>query len=122
MALAIYYLVQCSEGDWKTCTFYSPATTIIFIVMLIFEGLLFGLFTMIMFCTQVNSVIQDETGIENLKNEGPSKQRDDGTTWKDRLSETFGGSFGIVWFSPFSNLGTSSVNTRKRHEYSYYDV
>ena len=52
--------------------------------MLIFEGLLFGLFTMIMFCTQVNSVIQDETGIENLKNE--VKQKREGT-WKDRLAD-----------------------------------
>ena len=115
MSLAIYYLIKCSESDWKTCTFYSPATTIIFIVMLIFEGLLFGLFTMIMFCTQVNSVIQDETGIENLKNE--TKQKREGT-WKDRLSETFGGSFSLTWFSPFS----ASLNTRKRQEYSYYDV
>lgn len=43
------------------CAYFSPPTTIIFLVFLIFEGLLFGLFTLIMFCTQINSVINDET-------------------------------------------------------------
>jgi len=119
IALAIYYLVTCSEGDWDQCTVYSPLTTIVLIVCVIFEGLLFGIFTLIMFCTQVNSIVQDETGIEHLKNE---KHRDrlgsSGGAWKDRLSETFGGRFGLVWFSPFA----SSLSTRKRQEYSYYDV
>ncbi|XP_065676265.1 palmitoyltransferase ZDHHC3-like [Hydra vulgaris] len=112
MALAIHYVLRCSDNDWKGCTIFSPPTTIIFIVFLLFEGLLFGLFTMIMFCTQLNSVIHDETGIEHLKKEARVKQGN----WKDRLKDMFGGDFGITWFSPFSSL----PHHRKKHE--FYDV
>lgn len=115
MILSIQYIFQCSDKDWKDCAYFSPPTTIIFIVFLIFEGLLFGLFTLVMFCTQINSVIYDETGIEHLKKESREKNG----TWKDRLKETFGGDFGVVWFSPFA---ASTSNSRKRTEYSYYDV
>jgi len=114
MGLAIHYIFSCVDKDWKDCAYFSPPTTIIFIVFLIFEGLLFGLFTLIMFCTQLSSVMHDETGIEHLKKE----QRDKDGNWKSRLQETFGGEFSLRWFSPFSG----NTDYRKRQEYSYYDV
>lgn len=114
MVLAVHYIFQCSNKDWKGCAYFSPPTTIIFLVFLIFEGLLFGLFTLIMFCTQINSVINDETGIEHLKKENRHKEG----TWRDRMKETFGSDMGVSWFSPF----TSNIYHRKRHDYSYFDV
>lgn len=114
MALAVHYIFKCSDKDWKGCAYFAPATTIIFIVFLIFEGLLFGLFTLVMFCTQMSSVVNDETGIEQLKKQSVEK---DGT-WKDRMRHTFGGTFGVTWFSPFS----SNAQARKRSEYSFFDV
>lgn len=46
---------------FSDCTYFSPPATIIFLIFLVFEGLLFGIFTMVMLCTQIKAVISDET-------------------------------------------------------------
>lgn len=59
--LALSHFVSCLGTDWHGCPTYSPPATIVFLLFLIFEGLLFSLFTSIMFGTQVSAIWYDET-------------------------------------------------------------
>ena len=43
------------------CTFMPLASSILLMIFLVFEGLLFGIFTLVMLCSQVTSVVRDET-------------------------------------------------------------
>lgn len=43
------------------CTTYSPPTTVVFILILTFEALLFAIFTAVMFGTQIQAIWNDET-------------------------------------------------------------
>lgn len=52
------------------CSSFSPAATLILIILLGFEALLFGIFTLVMFFTQISAIFSDETQIETLKAEG----------------------------------------------------
>ncbi|XP_075442828.1 palmitoyltransferase ZDHHC3 isoform X3 [Ascaphus truei] len=81
------------------CSSFSPPTTVILLILLCFEGLLFLIFTAVMFGTQVHSICSDETGIERLKKENPTWEK---TSRWDGLKQAFGGSFSPNWFSPFS--------------------
>ena len=65
-----------------------------------FEGLLFALFTSIMFGTQVSAIWYDETGIESLKKEEATWVRN--SRWKS-IQAVFG-RFSIHWFSPFAQV------------------
>lgn len=47
------WVSECSEG--------SPAVTVILLIMLIFEALLFAIFTLVMFASQVQAIWNDET-------------------------------------------------------------
>ena len=67
--LAINHFIGCLGSEWQGCPAYSPPATIIFLLFLMFEGLLFSLFTSIMFGTQVSAIWYDETAIESLKKE-----------------------------------------------------
>uniref|UniRef100_A0A915PZ68 Palmitoyltransferase n=1 Tax=Setaria digitata TaxID=48799 RepID=A0A915PZ68_9BILA len=94
----IWQFVFCVSGDWQNCSLFGPPVTAILLVFLLFEAILFAIFTLIMFGTQLNSICNDQTSIESLKNEqyhsGP-----DG--WKN-LQMIFGGPFSLQWFSPFA--------------------
>ncbi|XP_036287932.1 palmitoyltransferase ZDHHC3 isoform X1 [Pipistrellus kuhlii] len=81
------------------CSYFSPPTTVILLILLCFEGLLFLIFTSVMFGTQVHSICTDETGIERLKRKQQPRERRG--TWK-AVTETFGGSFSPNWFNPLS--------------------
>ncbi len=59
--LAISHFLSCLGTEWHECRTYSPPATIVFLLFLIFEGLLFALFTSIMFGTQVTAIWYDET-------------------------------------------------------------
>lgn len=48
------------------CTYLRVPAAMVCIIFLIFEGILFGLFTLAMFCTQVCSICRDETVNMNL--------------------------------------------------------
>jgi palmitoyltransferase ZDHHC3/7/25 len=63
-----------------------------------FEALLFGIFTVVMFCTQISSIFNDETQIEALKQEEPKWGKKD--KWAS-LKSVFGSEFSIKWLSPF---------------------
>jgi len=114
LGLAVNYVFSCADKEWKGCTYFSPPATIIFLIFLVFEGLLFGIFTMVMLCTQLKAVISDETTIENLKREKREKEGD----WQLRLQQVFGGKLSVSWLSPFS----ATPVYRRRKDFVYNDV
>ncbi|EDO34528.1 predicted protein [Nematostella vectensis] len=112
LLLCVRQLFLCTEKEWFGCTSVTMPSSILLIIFLVFEGLLFGIFTLVMFCSQVTSVVRDETGIESLKNERMSRK----TTMYENLQDVFGGQFSVHWLSPFAGLST------KRTSYSFYEV
>ncbi|XP_035886329.1 palmitoyltransferase ZDHHC3 isoform X3 [Phyllostomus discolor] len=85
------------------CSYFSPPTTVILLILLCFEGLLFLIFTSVMFGTQVHSICTDETGIERLKRKHqPREHQGSWETVRETVRETFGGDFSPNWFNPFS--------------------
>ncbi|XP_009864736.1 PREDICTED: palmitoyltransferase ZDHHC3 isoform X1 [Apaloderma vittatum] len=96
-----FHFLYCFEEDWTKCSSFSPPTTVILLILLCFEALLFLIFTSVMFGTQVHSICTDETGIERLKNQKPTWVKVRG--WEG-MKLAFGGAFSMGWFNPFSNL------------------
>ncbi|XP_047304221.1 palmitoyltransferase ZDHHC3 isoform X5 [Homo sapiens] len=94
-----FHFLHCFEEDWTKCSSFSPPTTVILLILLCFEGLLFLIFTSVMFGTQVHSICTDETGIERLKRK--NQPREHMGSWQS-VKETFGGDFSLNWFNPFS--------------------
>ncbi|VCW77153.1 unnamed protein product [Gulo gulo] len=94
-----FHFLHCFEEDWTKCSSFSPPTTVILLILLCFEGLLFLIFTSVMFGTQVHSICTDETGIERLKRKHQPRERRG--SWKS-VKEAFGGDFSLNWFNPFS--------------------
>lgn len=94
-----FHFLHCFEEDWTKCSSFSPPTTVILLILLCFEGLLFLIFTSVMFGTQVHSICTDETGIERLKRK--HQPREHRGSWK-AVEEAFGGAFSLNWFNPFS--------------------
>ncbi|KAM9025393.1 palmitoyltransferase ZDHHC3 isoform 1-T4 [Guaruba guarouba] len=100
-----FHFLYCFEEDWTKCSSFSPPTTVILLILLCFEALLFLIFTSVMFGTQVHSICTDETGIERLKNQKPTWERTSG--WEG-MKLAFGGAFSLGWFNPFSNMNCKS--------------
>uniref|UniRef100_A0A8C3K5D5 Palmitoyltransferase n=1 Tax=Calidris pygmaea TaxID=425635 RepID=A0A8C3K5D5_9CHAR len=100
-----FHFLYCFEEDWTKCSSFSPPTTVILLILLCFEALLFLIFTSVMFGTQVHSICTDETGIERLKNQKPTWVKISG--WEG-MKLAFGGAFSLGWFNPFSNLSCES--------------
>ena len=84
--LAISHFIGCLGTEWQSCPAYTPPATIIFLLFLMFEGLLFALFTSVMFGTQVAAIWYDET-----------------------VSETTSIYFLLFFFVNFINLSTVKV-------------
>lgn len=99
--MSISHFVVCVGSEWKECAYYSPAVTTILLIFLIFESLLFGIFTAVMFASQLSAICSDETGIEQMKREKHSWERPG--RWYT-LKMTFGQPFSYQWFSPFHNV------------------
>uniref|UniRef100_A0A2K6EFF7 Palmitoyltransferase n=1 Tax=Propithecus coquereli TaxID=379532 RepID=A0A2K6EFF7_PROCO len=83
----------------RQCSSFSPPTTVILLILLCFEGLLFLIFTSVMFGTQVHSICTDETGIEQLKKE--ERRWAKKTKWMN-MKAVFGHPFSLGWASPFA--------------------
>merc|ERR1719334_1307388 len=109
--LAINHCITCMTSEFHACPAYSPPATMIFLLFLMFEGLLFALFTSIMFGTQVTAIWRDQTGIESLKKEEARWVRK--SRWKS-IQAVFG-RFSIHWFSPFAHVPPPS----KSHGYLF---
>lgn len=59
--LVMTQFAECVRSDWRTCSTYSPPTTIFLLLFLTFEGLMFGIFTIIMLLSQLNAILNDQT-------------------------------------------------------------
>ncbi|CAI9537238.1 unnamed protein product [Staurois parvus] len=94
-----FHFLYCFEEDWTKCSSFSPPTTVILLILLCFEGLLFLIFTAVMFGTQVHSICTDETGIEQLKKE--ERRWAKKTKWMN-LKAVFGHPFSIAWLNPLA--------------------
>ncbi|KAM7283762.1 palmitoyltransferase ZDHHC3 [Ixodes scapularis] len=101
--LAVNHFVGCINSEWKKCSGGSPAVTVILLILLIFEALLFAIFTLVMFASQVQAIWNDETGIEQLKKEVARWQKR--SPWRSMRSVF--GRFSLSWFSPFTSTGDS---------------
>lgn len=106
---AVWQFVFCIGVDWKGCSAFSAPATTILLIFLLFEAVLFSIFTgnwncltfnehlAVMFGTQISAICSDQTGIESLKKDRVDKSHD---SWKN-LQVVFGGPFSWRWFSPF---------------------
>ncbi|TKC44066.1 hypothetical protein EI555_002153 [Monodon monoceros] len=97
--------------SFTECSGFSPPVTVILLVFLCLEGLLFFTFTAVMFGTQIHSICNDETEIERLKSEKP--------TWERRLrwegmKSVFGGPPSLLWMNPFVGFRFRRLQTRPR--------
>jgi len=107
LLMAVLHFVRCINSDWKECSStWSPSVkdtpapwTIILLVCLVFESLLFSIFTLIMFGVQVQAIWNDETGIEQLKKDKKLSKRQ---SWKS-FRNVFGKGFSLSWLSPFTS-------------------
>jgi len=97
MYMAVQKIVTCSDSEWRSCGSLSPPVSLMLLTILLFISLLFGLFTGIMFGTQIYAILDDQTGIEKLKNETATWER---LTWKQNLQEVFGTQAGCTWLLP----------------------
>lgn len=103
--------ISCVRGQWTECSDFSPPITVILLVFLCLEGLLFFTFTAVMFGTQIHSICNDETEIERLKSEKP--------TWERRLrwegmKSVFGGPPSLLWMNPFVGFRLRRLQMRTR--------
>ncbi|KAL7673021.1 hypothetical protein ACOME3_007894 [Neoechinorhynchus agilis] len=116
LGLVAYKIYQCSRNDWAGCEWNPSSQTFpasfILIIIVGFESVLFGFFTLIMTCSQLFAVCNDETSIEVLKREQQPFKR----TWTDNLRLVFASSpsskrFSLTWCSPFHSpsYGSSSL-------------
>lgn len=101
LVMVVFHFLYCFEDDWTKCSTFSPPATVILLILLCFEGLLFLIFTSVMFGTQVHSICTDETGIERLK--GETGKWGKVPCW-EAMQIAFGGPFSLSWCSPFSGL------------------
>ncbi|CAD7689224.1 unnamed protein product [Nyctereutes procyonoides] len=98
------------QVQWE-CSDFSPPVTVILLIFLCLESLLFFTFTAVMFGTQIHSICNDETEIERLKSEKP--------TWERRLRwegmrSVFGGPPSLLWMNPFVGFRFGQLQTRPK--------
>ncbi|XP_037372179.1 palmitoyltransferase ZDHHC7 isoform X3 [Talpa occidentalis] len=88
LVLCALQFVSCVRGQWTECSDFSPPITVILLIFLCLEGLLFFTFTAVMFGTQIHSICNDETGFSHCccKPEGPGRPSCPGP----ELAEAFG--------------------------------
>jgi len=113
IVMVISHFITCMNKDWKGCSTYSPPATVILMIFLIFESLLFAIFTAVMFSTQLSAICTDETSIEQLKKEGATWGKK--SRWAN-IKSVFGSPFSLKWFSPFH---TPNMHMGKLEPYQY---
>ncbi|XP_072106488.1 palmitoyltransferase ZDHHC3 isoform X3 [Mobula birostris] len=67
LIMVCFHFLYCFEEEWLKCSSFSPPSTVILLILLCFEGLLFLIFTAVMFGTQVHSICSDETPVMEIK-------------------------------------------------------
>lgn len=59
--LCIQQFAICVRQEWKECSTFSPPATVVLLLFLAFEALLFAIFTVVMLGTQLQAIWNDET-------------------------------------------------------------
>ncbi|KAF8368434.1 dhhc-3, partial [Pristionchus pacificus] len=110
----IWQFVLCVGEEWRGCSAFGPPATTLMLIFLLFEAILFSIFTLVMFGTQISSIFSDETAIESLKSQrGMDQSHERGDGWKN-LQQVFGGPLSMKWLNPLA----TTYYTRTSHEYS----
>lgn len=101
--IAIHRFISCGNVGWKSeiCTFTSSGVMILNLVGLTFEAVLFFLFTAAMFTSQIWSICDDSTGIEQLKNDYSHKKKKFKNSKYLNFKAVFGDKFSYKWLLPF---------------------
>ncbi|KAI6204380.1 Palmitoyltransferase [Aphelenchoides besseyi] len=105
----IAQFVFCVDEDFRGCSYFGAPTTTILLIFLLFESILFSIFTLVMLGTQLSAICADQTGIESLRKEVHAK----GSGWKN-LQVVFGGPISLRWFNPMA----APFLTEKAFEFS----
>ncbi|KAA8590426.1 hypothetical protein FQN60_014360 [Etheostoma spectabile] len=95
LALCGYQFITCIKVQWRECSDFSPPVTMMLMIFLCMEALLFFTFT---------------AEIERLKNEKPTWERQ--TRWAG-LRLVFGGPPSLLWISPFAGLKLPTLLPRR---------
>ncbi|XP_065827206.1 palmitoyltransferase ZDHHC3-A-like [Oscarella lobularis] len=98
LAMGVYTMIQCVSSDFQGCGVLSRGASFLFLVLLLFESVLFALFTLIMCLTQLHAICTDETYIEQLKREEKKRR----ASLVENLECVFGGKASLQWLSPFT--------------------
>jgi hypothetical protein len=59
--LSVNQFIICIRHEWRECSTYSPPATVVMLLFLVFEALLFAIFTAVMLGTQLQAIWNDET-------------------------------------------------------------
>ncbi|XP_062403457.1 palmitoyltransferase ZDHHC7-like [Sardina pilchardus] len=110
LALSGFQFITCVRVQWNECSDFSPPVTVMLMIFLCLEALLFLTFTAVMFGTQIHSICNDETEIERLKSERPTWERR--TRWEG-MRLVFGGQPSLVWVNPFAGLRLRHLLARR---------
>ncbi|XP_029463941.1 palmitoyltransferase ZDHHC7 isoform X1 [Rhinatrema bivittatum] len=119
LVLCGFQLFFCVRGQWTECSHFSPPVTVILMIFLCLEGLLFLTFTAVMFGTQIHSICNDETEIERLKSEKPTWERR--LRW-DGMRSVFGGHPSFLWINPFAGFQLRRLLLRARKSEAEFSV
>eukprot|EP00128_Syssomonas_multiformis_P004016 Colp12_sorted_trinity150504_noHs@27068 len=103
--VTISRLAQCFSSGFHECEAHADSR-LLFLVFVILEGLVFGLFTIAMFLDQIYSISQGTTGIDRLKQNKVTKR-----PCMTNMREVFGGPFSYTWLLP--------LPSRRLHHGSY---
>ncbi|TKS69903.1 Palmitoyltransferase ZDHHC7 [Collichthys lucidus] len=108
LGLSGMHFFTCVKVQWNECSDFSPGVSVLLLIFLCLEAVLFLTFTAVMFGTQIHSICNDETRalnvlqeIERLKNEKPTWERR--MRW-DGMKSVFGGPPSLLWCNPFTGL------------------
>lgn len=63
----VWQFVLCVGAEWQQCSSLTPPATTLLLIFLLFESILFAIFTSVMFGTQISSICNDETTIESMR-------------------------------------------------------
>jgi len=97
--LAINHFIICIQHDWKETT-YTPPATVVFLIFLIFESLLFAIFTAVMLGTHYKLFGMMKRVLNNLK----KSKRDGKRNLNGRVCKLYSEDFQLVGWVLLQNL------------------
>lgn len=61
LLLCLQQFTTCIRQEWRECSTFNPPATVVLLLFLSFEALLFAIFTAVMLGTQLQAIWNDET-------------------------------------------------------------